>query len=421
MAHHDSVLGHSAFAVARELRASLDGVDPSHVSGDESDRLVRSLWVLGAIADVADHVDPTVVSLHRLNDAALHLDGAKVHLVNYVTRPGTPDGLNDVSSAIDFLDRAYGAVDWLVELAHDGQPLGHGLQAATVGIVERMQTAANDAVAQAQVMVLESSAGIASVAERVSGELAAINAEAAVIRETLTADKERADAEIGRQQAEFNNAERARSKQFTDDIGKWTGNADAELAKLIVRANEAHGATQTTTSSLIHEIEGYRDNAKEMIGLIAVSALAKGYEDDAKADEKRSGRMRLGLYASLVAAIVVAFAAFKDADGATDFDLERYLGRSGISAILLALAGYLGRQSGVYRKRAEAARRLYRQLQAFGPYTEPLHHDIQQAVRTRMTERFFPADVPGDDHEDGADRVPTIAEIVALLRKDPAG
>jgi hypothetical protein len=66
--------------------------------------------------------------------------------------------------------------------------------------------------------------------------------------------------------------------------------------------------------------------------------------------------------------------------------------------LLLGIAGYAAGQSGQHRRREQRARRLYMQMVAFKPFSEPLPDPEKKEVRKEFIERMFVGD-PGEDHK----------------------
>jgi hypothetical protein len=127
---------------------------------------------------------------------------------------------------------------------------------------------------------------------------------------------------------------------------------DAE--RVAARAMVASG--ESSTSKLLEEIQGMRDNAAALLGAIGRDGMSVGYQsysdnEQRAADVWRWISMGLGVISVLVLAWMVHLITQIEHPTVGD-----YTGRYGIAVLLAGLAGYAARQSGEHRKRAAEAR-----------------------------------------------------------------
>jgi hypothetical protein len=99
-------------------------------------------------------------------------------------------------------------------------------------------------------------------------------------------------------------------------------------------------------------------------------------------------------------------------------DTNTLVAKLAVSAVLGGLATYTAAQSGKHRRREVRAKDLQLQLTAFSPFIAPLHEDLQQAERVRMTRRTFGS--TGVEAEDDEEFGPNfLGAIRGTLRGEP--
>ena len=69
--------------------------------------------------------------------------------------------------------------------------------------------------------------------------------------------------------------------------------------------------------------------------------------------------------------------------------MEDFIGKLSASALIGGVAAYAARQSARHREREERARNFQLELQAFGPFIEPLSTEQQEEERVVMTRKTF--------------------------------
>jgi hypothetical protein len=161
-------------------------------------------------------------------------------------------------------------------------------------------------------------------------------------------------------------------------------------------------------------LEKKKQEAIEMVDTEATSSTAGAFKKEAEeqreqADQWREFALIGGSFAVLVALAAVALAVGEIGNGAS-----MIVAKVTAVTLLLGIAGYTAGQSGQHRRREQRARRLYMQMVAFKPFSEPLPDPEKKDVRKEFIERMFVGD-PGEDHK-GDDVKLSDENLSALLK-----
>jgi len=136
------------------------------------------------------------------------------------------------------------------------------------------------------------------------------------------------------------------------------------------------------------ELGSLQDQAEEIVGAIARTGMAGGYQEYAEAEAKQADRYRLGTIVLGVAAVLVLGAEILFGDFG-DVATEALVLKFTLSAALGGLAGYTARQSAHHREAARRARNIQLALASIGPYLQQLEESKRVAVLEAFAFLFF--------------------------------
>jgi hypothetical protein len=234
-------------------------------------------------------------------------------------------------------------------------------------------------------------------ATQIDGQLEGLTSE-------VEAGKTRMDEAISNFETQFTSSQGERGDVF-DEARKELADQGKEAVDALKEANEAaetkerERADQTIEDlrsdgeSIVDFLNAKKDEAAELIELVAGSSTAGAFgieadEQKKEADRWRTWAIRIAAVAGFIGAIVVVFSFFRSASTAEQ------IGKAFTVAILLSIAAYAANQSTQHRRREQRAKRLQLELSAFGPFTGPLEPAEQNEVRKELIERVFVGD-PG--------------------------
>jgi hypothetical protein len=151
-----------------------------------------------------------------------------------------------------------------------------------------------------------------------------------------------------------------------------------------------------------------------MVDAEATSSTAGAFKGEAEEQKKQADQWRKfaligGSITVLVALAAVVLAIAEIGDGPS-----MIVAKVTAVTLLLGIAGYAAGQSGQHRRREQRARRLYMQMVAFKPFSEPLPDPEKKDARKEFIERMFVGD-PGEDNQDG--EVKLSEENLSLIAK----
>jgi ElaB/YqjD/DUF883 family membrane-anchored ribosome-binding protein len=247
--------------------------------------------------------------------------------------------------------------------------------------------------------------------------------------------KEEADAEHAKVQGaidsyttQFNSEQETRNAQFQEtqkdlvdkaeqviqegkeaaavSVGNEEKRADAAIAELNDRAGE-----------IMDFLAEKKQEAIDMVDTAATSSTAGGFKKEAEEQKKQADQWRKNAILGGALAAVVALAAMALAVSGANSGASLIIAKIAAITLLLGIAGYAAGQSGQHRRREQRARRIYLELVAFKPFSEPLDDPEKNAVRKEFIERLFVGDpgAEGEDHK-GDDVKLSDENLSALLK-----
>lgn len=244
--------------------------------------------------------------------------------------------------------------------------------------------------------------------------------------------KEEADAERARVQGtidefgtQFNSEQEARKTQFDEKQKELADKAEEVIQEGKDAAAEALKGGQESAQQAVAELtartdevmgflEEKKQEAIDMVDTEATSSTAGAFKTEAEEQRKQADQWRLfAIYGGGIA-VLVALAAVALAVGEIGNGASMIVAKITAVTLLLGIAGYAAGQSGQHRRREQRSRRLYMQMVAFKPFSEPLPDPEKKEVRKEFIERMFVGD-PGEDHK-GEDVKLSDENLSAILK-----
>jgi hypothetical protein len=253
----------------------------------------------------------------------------------------------------------------------------------------------------------ETRADIATASEEVktaiSDQAASLQAEVDALAASIEAHQSALDSQLVRHTEAFNASLEENARKFQEQTTEFAEALEHEKADAKARVDESAA-----------QVEEVAKAVGVLAGTISLKETANYYEEEAK-DQRSTADLlrRLTVVIALGAVAAGIWAVARDAS-----DTNTLLAKLAVSAVLGGLATYTAAQSGKHRRREARAKDLQLQLTAFSPFIAPLHEDLQQAERVRMTRRTFGSTgLEDDDEEEYGPNF--LAAIRRILRGEP--
>jgi hypothetical protein len=230
------------------------------------------------------------------------------------------------------------------------------------------------------------------------------------LRTEAEAERTRVQQSIDGFETQFKSEQDGRNTQFDEIKQELATKAEEAIEGFKASGNEAQSEAKTDAEMAVANLEHKskevmdflsekKQEAIDMVDTAATSTTAGAFKSEAEeqkeeADQWRRNAIRMGTAAAVVAILAVALALLGAGNGSASLIVAK------ITAVtlLLGIAGYAAEQSGQHRRREQRARRLYMQMVAFKPFSEPLPEGERNTVRKEFIERMFVGD-PGEDHK----------------------
>jgi hypothetical protein len=242
-------------------------------------------------------------------------------------------------------------------------------------------------------------------------------AERARVQQTIDSFETQFKSEQETRHSQFEESKKeldAKAEQVIEEskeaAAKSFGNEEERADKVIADLHER-------SSKVVNFLAEKKQEAIDMVDAEATSSTAGAFKKEAEeqkgeADLWRLFALALGGVALIVALVAVGLAIAEVAGGSSFL-----FAKLAAITLLLGVAGYAAGQSGQHRRREKRARRLYLELVAFKPFSEPLPEPERHAVRKEFIERLFVGDpaAEGEDHKE--DDVKFSDENLSVLLK----
>lgn len=225
--------------------------------------------------------------------------------------------------------------------------------------------------------------------------------ERARVQETIDNFNTRFDSEEQTRSTRFEEIQKELADQGEQAVQSSKDAADEALKAAQESAQQSIDDLTARTGEIMGFLEEKKQEAIDMVDAEATSSTAGAFQREAEEQRAEANLWRLlalagGGFAVLVALVAVILALEGLGDGASTI-----VAKVTAVTLLLGIAGYAAGQSGQHRRREQRARRLYLQMVAFKPFSEPLPDPEKMEVRKEFIERMFVGDLGNDEHKDG--------------------
>jgi hypothetical protein len=192
--------------------------------------------------------------------------------------------------------------------------------------------------------------------------------------------------------AQFKVAEEQRKEALDTDLKRHFEDVEGLLAAKSKEADDLRSKVQKQAEELVTLLQGFKDEAEELVGLTGILTRANAYREAAK-DESRRGLVWSGVAAvALIALSVVAFRTlwtYNNGAHPTGIDWSGFSIRLYTLFSLTALAYYAGRQGEIHRNAERQNRRLFSDLASVSPFLSDLETEKRQAIIEEIAKRIF--------------------------------
>ncbi len=267
----------------------------------------------------------------------------------------------------------------------------------------------------------------------------------AELREEAKQDKGRLDSAISEFQSQFSQAQESRRSEFAQDQKSRSAahqtavqaaearfeelrqavssEADTTLEGIRSQAEEERSQQSEVAGHHIEAISALEEQAAQIVGAIARTGMAGGYQLEADSQRKSATTWRWVVVGSLVAVAAAAAFALLAArqPGSGGLDLGVFFARSGLGLPMLLLAAYAMRQADKHERSERRLRKIQLELASLGAYLELMPEEKRQAIQADLVSRFF-SPIQSDDTEPAESSIQMAAAQQALdLLKDVIG
>jgi hypothetical protein len=407
---------HANLKALRELVADLsEEVIKEAREHDEHDSLPRLEPVLEFVSALLASADPALVT-------SAMLDGLDAQ-IQQISTALTPlkdskefEQIANIQTGLDALLNAAAQVAPAIGVwaQTDGKKAAAQLGEAAGEKTRQLQdqaSALQGQLDQLQEQIVQSSESVKTTAEERINEL----------QTQLTALKEEGEAESVKVQGalegfgtQFEESQKERAERAEQTIQESRDAATEALKSNQESAEKTIAEMVARTDEIMALLEEKKQEAIEMVDAEAASSTAGAFKGEAEEQKKQADQWRKfaligGSITVLVALAAVVLAIVEIGDGPS-----MIVAKVTAVTLLLGIAGYAAGQSGQHRRREQRARRLYMQMVAFKPFSEPLPDPEKKDARKEFIERMFVGD-PGEDNQDG--EVKLSEENLSLIAK----
>lgn len=198
-------------------------------------------------------------------------------------------------------------------------------------------------------------------------------------------------------------------QEFREKFGALT---DEQKSAHLAQLEEARAAA----ANLIDELGKKRDEAADIVQIVGNIGVTGNYQKIAIEQGKQANTWRIVTFVVFI--VAAGFGAFTLIEfGKDKIEWTAALVRMAYSFVIATIALYTGKESARHRSTADAARRRELELASLGPFIESLSEEKREAIRERLTERYF----GGQDTPHKVDPIVAPEEVKKLLEKSIDG
>lgn len=412
---------HALHAAFDPLLSTLDAARKFAAEHEEVDHVLdataRLHHVINALRRRVSEADPMAVSIGDLDTIA--------------------NGLGNISSHVDAFLSAR-SIASLVNANNDADALTARSQALPRLATESDAKSLGDTILKLSESSASLLAGLDKSVKGVSAQVAQISSDLNSHAETLRNEKVRLDAIVSQHQQQFSETQSKRQQAF--DTGENTRRDRAEaainewikrLSDLEQQSKETHEAEtmarakfdsefqerrEESTQQLVRQLEEQLITAKKIVGLIAGTGMAGGYQRDANVERGAFWFWSLAAVGSFIGMIKFAVALFDAAKTGADFDWAQFVGRFVAVAAFGVFASYSARMAKGHRESERKHRHKQLALESVNAFLNDLEPKVREEVKRKMADSFFMASETSTEKSGASTELP-IKDLLELLKQ----
>ena len=294
-------------------------------------------------------------------------------MIQWPTPGSTPEEIGQIVNAVrnQLSDSFQPLTDMAAVLQAELQRISDEAES----VAARVRDLVGEASGQLSANLDDAESALQTTIQALQAQVAGEQARMTDLRATIDEQRPRLDQAIAQFQEQFSAAQSERAaetsvlrKKLEDDVA-------------LISLNLQNRATER-----INSIEESLTEARNLVGVIAVTGTATVYGNEANNQRTEANTWRwmaiiVGVLAGLFSALTLIYAPGKSASEVT----LRALG----ALAILGVAGYAANQSSGHRSREVRARRLELTLTAFAPFIQDLPPERQAEARERLVATAF--------------------------------
>jgi hypothetical protein len=370
-------------------------------------RLEPALEFVGALLASADTALVTPQMLDELNEAVQQISSALTPFKDNTDFEQLPTIQSGVEALLNRSLRMAPAIG--VWAKTDARKAAAQLGEASSEKTRQLQQQASDL--QGQLNQLKEQADQASDSMKTTAEerVKELEGQLDTLKTEAEAERARVQQAIDSFETQFKSEQEARDTRFEEVKQELATKAEEAIEAFKTSGNEAQGEAKTEADTAVANLEHKskevmdflsekKQEAIDMVDTAATSTTAGAFKTEAEEQKEEADQWRRNAIIGGAVAVLVALAAVVLAVGEWGGGTALIVAKVTAVTLLLGIAGYAAEQSGQHRRREQRARRLYMQMVAFKPFSEPLPEAEKNTVRKEFIERMFVGD-PAEDHK----------------------
>jgi chemotaxis protein histidine kinase CheA len=370
-------------------------------------RLEPALEFVGALLASADTALITPQMLDELNEAVQQISSALTPFKDNTDLEQLPTIQSGVEALLNRSLRMAPAIG--VWAKTDARKAAAQLGEASSEKTRQLQQQASDL--QGQLNQLKEQADQASDSMKTTAEerVKELEGQLDTLKTEAEAERARVQQTIDSFETQFKSEQEVRDTRFEEIKQELATKAEETIEVFKTSGNEAQSEAKTEADTAVANLEHKskevmdflsekKQEAIDMVDTAATSTTAGAFKTEAEEQKEQADRWRRNAIIGGAVAVLVALAAVVLAVGEWAGGAALIVAKITAVTLLLGIAGYAAGQSGQHRRREHRARRLYMQMVAFKPFSEPLPETEKNTVRKEFIERMFVGD-PAEDHK----------------------
>ena len=405
-----------------ELIKCVDSFD-----GSEDPEIVQEFSRIKQAAELArsvlDQVDPVLVPLAPLTAMNKYISTANTHLNTYISS-ATSDQLAAAQTNID---------NMLVQLGNIIVPRS---SADLENLKESAKSYRRSLTKNAQILnkqTTEVQATADSVRSSLTGLKDDINLQKARLDDAIARFEKQFSENQNERLESYQSNETVRKSKFDETIDLYTQKLDEIDNKIAQVAGDGANTLEIAASDLTKKIRLELDKAQKLVGIIANTGMAAGYQKVADSKGKSASRWNCTAGLSWVGligyAVWASFATFggslpfidgaisADIGGVTakvqnmDVDWTAFASRLFVATAFGLFAAFATKRGAQNQKFEHKARQMQLELASVGPFLAELPKEKQHTIKEEVARKYFGSDQQPDEQSNAPDGESALLEL----------